>query len=146
MKENSESYLDLNSIANGVLAEKIQEEWQKLLDNMQDPNAPFKPARKLVIELKCIQDEKRSVMTVVGTATAKLAPPAGVLANYGQGKDLETGKAYAEEYTTVDARQISFRDVDHDELQTVDGYLVDSEGEIVSKDQETKVVDLRKSR
>ncbi len=146
MKENLDSYLDLNNIANGALANKIQEEWQKLLDNMQDPNAPFKPARKLVIELKCIQDEKRSNMTVVGTVNAKLASQTGVLATYGQGMDLETGKAYAQEYTTVDARQISFRDVDHDELQTVDGYLVDSEGEIVSKDQETAVVDLRKAR
>lgn len=124
-----ENCLDISKIAQGSLQEKIQREWQRVLDNLQDPNIPFKPARKLIIELNCVQDETRTHLSVNGTVKTKLAPEQPVVANFGQQKDLVTGKAYAKEYTPIDARQINF-----DEYKEVDGYLVDKDGVIQNKE------------
>lgn len=129
---------DINEIAGGALAAKIQKEWQKLLDNMQDPNVSFKPARKLIITLSCVQDESRSVMGMVGDVTTKLAPPQGIIANFSAGKDLTTGKAFAMEYKTIDARQLSITET----TVKIDGYQVSEDGEVINYDN--KVVDLRK--
>ena len=137
--ENQNNIFNLNEIAGGALAEKVQQEWQKLLDNMQDPNVSFKPVRKLIITLSCAQDETRSVMGLVGDVTTKLAPPQGIIANFSAGKDLDTGKAFAVEYRTIDARQMSL-----DEAKDVDGYQVNKDGEIINYPD--KVVDLRKEQ
>ncbi|MGB4610941.1 MAG: hypothetical protein WBH77_10015 [Saccharofermentanales bacterium] len=98
---------NINELANGSPAEKIAEAWQEVLQNMQDPNRSYKPPRKLMITLTCTQDEKRQTMITVIDVQTKLIPESGIVVNYATGKNLKTGEAYAEEYKTVDARQIN---------------------------------------
>lgn len=137
---------DIGSIAQGHLGERVAEEWQKLLENMQDPNVPYKPVRKLVVTLTCTQNEQRDAMAVDGTVALKLPPQISISTRFAAGQDLSTGECYASEYGALDARQITFRDVESEDLQNIDGYLVNSEGEVVGRENGSEIVDLRKAR
>lgn len=129
---------NINKLADGTVAEKIDQAWGELLQNMQDPNRAYKPKRQMIIKVICEQDEKRETMQTTVLVDTRLTPEGGITTNYATGKDLKTGKAYAQEYKTVDARQI-----DLDEQLNVDP----GTGEILDDDQAiNKVIDLRKTR
>lgn len=129
--------LDITKVANGALQEQIAIEWRKLLTNMQDPNTGYKPKRTLIIKLTCEQNEKRTQMIVDGEVTSKLAPINSVVTNYATGKDLQTGEVFAEEYTTIDRRQVSLPE-----------YTINEDGEVLDgpTEVESAVIDLRKVR
>lgn len=103
--------LNIEELAGGSVSLRINDAWQALLQNMQDPNMPYKPKRKLVITLTCEQNEKRQRMSTVIDVDTKLVPKGGIMAKYDVGTDLNTGEAYANEYGTVDARQIPLTNV-----------------------------------
>lgn len=72
----------------------------------------------------------------------KLAPVKPVSTRMAIGKDLVTGKCYAEEYGNSVRGQMSFDDLQGQEAVMVDGKAVDPEtGEI--KEEQSQVVDFR---
>lgn len=101
---------DINDFQDGLLAEKIADAWEAVLENMQDPNRPFKPKRKITITLTLEQSEKRNAMIVIGEVATKLALEDGVAASFAAGTDLKTGEVWSEEYKPIDARQLSVND------------------------------------
>ncbi|QOY37067.1 replication terminator protein [Anaerobacillus isosaccharinicus] len=72
--------VDLNSLANGAVAERINMELQKILENINDPNTDPKKARKLTVSLTIKGDENRDLATVTVQAKSTFAPA----------KDVET--------------------------------------------------------
>lgn len=133
---NDKSKFNINDFQDGVLADKVAEKWQELLQNMQNPNMPYKPTRKLVITLSCVQNEHRTVMGVTGGVDLKLAPEAGVGATFSAGSDLETGEAWAEEYKPLDARQVTFEELSVGD----DGEILEDEGTV------NKIIDMKNAR
>lgn len=114
--EKNLSFIDISELADGELQRMISEEWHKIVENMQDPERPYKGKRKLVITLTCTQNEKRNAMTVDADVKSTLVPLAGVEARFDTGRDSE-GRPFAIEYQTLDARQIFFED-SHEEQNT----------------------------
>lgn len=51
--------LNLNEIADGALQEKINAAMRKVLENMQDPNTPYKVKRGITVKLGFTQTESR---------------------------------------------------------------------------------------
>lgn len=43
--------LDLRNIANGALQEKVDEAMRRILENLQDPNTPWKVKRQITIKV-----------------------------------------------------------------------------------------------
>jgi hypothetical protein len=48
--------IDLNTFANGALAERANEELQKILENIADPNTDAKKKRKLTLTITLSAD------------------------------------------------------------------------------------------
>jgi hypothetical protein len=70
--------IDLNTFANGALAEKVNIEMQKALDNIADPNTDHKKARKVTVSITLKANEKRNLANVVIDTKSTLVPAVGV--------------------------------------------------------------------
>ena len=69
-----EYMVDLNEFADGALAARFNEELQKVLDNIADPNTDPKKARTVTIQVKFYGDERRDVINASVVAKSKLLP------------------------------------------------------------------------
>ena len=131
--------LNLNEIADGALQEKINAAMRKVLENMQDPNTPYKVKRGITVKLGFTQTESRGDAVVDVSVETKLAPASPLQMMMSIGKDLRSGEVYAEEYGKQVKGQMS---LDMAKLAQVDGDTVDTEtGEVVSGN----IVDYRKA-
>lgn len=132
------SKVNLEEFAGGALQEKFDQAFEKVIQNMLDPNTPWKNKRKITVEITLEQDEMRNDTAVHVSVVTKLAPVKPVETRMVIGKNLKTGETFAEEYGKQIRGQMS---IDDYPTQEVDGKTVDVEtGEI--KETE-KVVDFR---
>ena len=121
----------------GGLQEQFSKSFDRVIENLSDPNTGYKEARKITIELKFTQNEGRDDVSCAVSVKEKLAAQAPMQTAFAVGKNLKTGEMYAEEYGR------------HSQLKgqiTTDDMAVDPEtGEVVEgNDKPSVVVDLRK--
>lgn len=126
--------LSLNEIAGGALQQKVNVAMNKVLDNMQDPNTPWKNKRQINIKISFVQNEDRDDTAVEVTVETKLAPVSPVVTRMSIGKDLNTGKNYASEYGKQVRGQMSLSDYQPEQIVEDDA----DTGKVAGK-----VVDLR---
>lgn len=138
--------ISLKDLAGGALQEKVNQAFEKVMQNMQDPNTPWKNKRKINLILTFEQNEDRTDCTCDISVDTKLASVKPVSTKFSTQRDLVTGQIYAEEYGPGIKGQMSFDDVEwktEEKTVEVDGKIVDTEtGEIV-KDS---VIDLRAAK
>ena len=131
--------ISLQELAGGALQEKVNQAFEKVMQNMQDPNTPWKNKRKITVGITFAQNEDRTDCTCDISVDTKLAAVKPVSTKFCTQKDLATGEIYAQEYGPGIGGQMSFEDVDQNMVE-VDGNMVDTEtGEI----KEDGVIDLR---
>ena len=129
--------LSLEQMVGGALQEQFTKAFDRVVDNLHDPNTSFKEARKIIIELKFTQNEARDDVSCAVSVKEKLAAQAPMQTAFMVGKNLKTGEMYAEEYGR------------HNHLKgqiTVDDLDVDPETGEVLEDNTSKnggVIDLR---
>lgn len=144
--EEKMNLLSLKDLANGALQEKADAAMRKVLENMQDPNTPWKNKRQINIKIAFVQNEGRDDAAVEVSVDTKLAPVSPVVTRMAIGKDLMSGKTYAQEYGRQIRGQMSLDEYSAQTgtvYQQTDEESVDTEtGEILS---ETKVIDMRKA-
>lgn len=128
--------LDLQNIAGGALREKADDAMCKVLENMQDPNTPWKAKRQITIKIAFTQNEERDDTAVDLSVEMKLAPVSPVRTRMSIGRDLRDGKIYAEEYGRQIKGQMS--------LELEQGQP-GSAGSDDTDTKEGKVIDLRKA-
>ena len=128
--------LDLKNIAGGALQEKVDAAMRKVLDNMQDPNTPWKVKRQITVKIAFTQNEERDDTAVDLSVETKLAPVSPVRTRMTIGRDLRDGEVYAEEYGRQITGQMSL------ELEQGPSGTVMASG---TDGKENKVVDLRKA-
>jgi hypothetical protein len=73
-----ENIINLDSFADGALAEKFNTEFQKVLSNIADLNTEYKTKRKLTIDLVFDSSEDRELALVDIRTKVKLAQPKSV--------------------------------------------------------------------
>lgn len=78
MRKIMEVMIDLNTFADGALAERFHQEFERVMENMADLNTDPKKARKIVLTLSFAGDKKRDVWNCQVQATSKLAPTEAV--------------------------------------------------------------------
>ena len=138
------SKVNLETFAGGALQEKFNDAMKKVLENLMDPNTPWKIKRKIGIEVSFEQNEDRDDSTVNVSAVPKLAPVKPVSTRMAIGKDLKTGELFAEEYGSQCRGQMTMDEYQRQREQEIEGRTVDTEtGEIK---EETKVIDLRQKQ
>lgn len=139
---NEMELLKLEEFAGGALQEKANAAMQRVLENMQDPNTPYKMKRGITIKIGFTQNEERNDAVVEMSVETKLAPASPVRTMMAIGKDLQTGETYAQEYGKQIRGQMSL-DLEQP-VQKIDGDTVDTQtGEIITDN--SKVVDLRRA-
>jgi len=139
--------IELKEIIGGALQEQFSKSFEIVIENLQNPNTPYKNTREITIKLKFTQNEKRDDVKCAVQVSEKLAPQTPMETSFAIGKDLRTGEIYAEEYGKQLKGQVSLDDIPN--TQIVDGMEVDTEtGEIKSEQNDDnlgKVIDLRKA-
>lgn len=129
--------VSLEQIMGGGLQEQFGKAFNRVIENLGDPNTSFKETRKITIELKFIQNEARDDVRCAVSVKEKLAAQAPMETAFVVGKNLKTGEMYAEEYGKNVRGQMSVEELD-----------VDPEtGEVLEEQPKTTaaVIDLRRA-
>lgn len=123
--------VSLEEIAGGALQEQFGKAFERVVENLADPNTSFKEARKITITLKFTQNEQRDDVACDVLVTEKLAAQAATRTAFAVGKNLKTGEMFAEEYGR---NQMSIDNL----IDTETGEVLDGQT------QNPKVIDMRK--
>lgn len=100
--------LDMSHIAEGGLQEKLDNELEKVFDNILDLNTEPKAKRKITITLTMSSNEERTVVDTVMDVKSKLAPQSGVATTILVGRDYDTGQLHANELKSSIPGQMYF--------------------------------------
>lgn len=128
--------IQLKDLVGGALQEQFAESFEKVIENLQNPNTPYKAAREITIKLKFAQNEHRNSVKCTVQVIEKLAPQASMETAFAVGKNLCTGEVYAEEYGNQLVGQLTldeWRDTRNQTITNADGEVVDMvTGEIIA--------------
>lgn len=127
--------INLEELAGGALQEKFDAALESVLENMIDPNTPWKNKRGVTVKITFQQNEDRDDVSVDVAVETKLAAVKPIGTRMSIGRDLRTGELFAEEYGSQVRGQMSL-----DDLQPQK-----PEQEPV-EETENKVVDMRTAR
>jgi len=100
-----EKFLSLDSLAQGAAVELFNDELEKVLQNILDPNTKPTAPRTVTLTFTIKPDEERNYGATITEVKSKLAPTKGVGMPIYIGK--HAGKAVA---TERDTRQLTFQD------------------------------------
>lgn len=92
------SKIDLKEMVGGALQDKFQHSFDRVMENLQDRNTPFKDKREITIKMTFVQNEQRDNVVASVKVTEKLASQGELTTQFAMGKDLRTGEVIAEEY------------------------------------------------
>jgi hypothetical protein len=120
--------VDLNTFANGAMAERFNQELQKVLDNVVDPNTDPKKVRKVTMTVSISSNENRELSDVSVQVKSTLAPAKNIEAKIIMDYDSK-GKVTGAELKSGAKGQT----------------YIDSEGG-VSDDVGNKIIDLRQQQ
>ncbi len=127
--------INLDDLAGGELGEQFQAAAQKAVENLLDPNTPYKNKRGITIKLTFEQTEQRNDVTVGVQVETKLSPRSPIKTQMAIGKDLRTKELFVEEYGKGIRGQIKMEDYpkDKDGNIRIEGQVADPEtGEILN--------------
>lgn len=137
--------VELKEIIGGGLQEQFEKAFERIVENLQNPNTPFKNSREITIKLKFTQNEKRDDVKCAVQVSEKLAPQAPMETAFSIGKNLKTGELYAEEYGKQVKGQMSTDDIESPKV-IIDGKTVDTEtGEVIKEQQKGVVLNFKKA-
>ncbi|WP_409068880.1 replication terminator protein [Clostridium caseinilyticum] len=83
--------INLETFADGALAEKINMALKEVLENIADPNTDYKTKRKLTVDMTFVSGEDRELTEVSIVAKPKLAPTKPLAAKIVIGTDGKGG-------------------------------------------------------
>lgn len=88
--------LSFGTLANGAVEERFQQELEKVLKNIMDPNTDFKAARNLTVKLSFKTNEERQIASVDFSIVPKVAPVKNIQTAIIIGEDM-TGQVVTKE-------------------------------------------------
>lgn len=70
--------LNLETLANGGFAERVNQAMKEVMENIADPNTPWKNKRKVIIDMTFEAKEDRDITNIDIITKTKLAPKESV--------------------------------------------------------------------
>ena len=131
----------LGELIGGALQEKFSKSFERVIENLQDQNTPYKDKRKIEIKLVFEQNEERDDVSVKIDISEKLAAQSGMKTSFSIGKDLRSGELFAEEYGKQVKGQYVMNSVQQN--KGVGEVPVDPDTGEVLEETKNNVVDLR---
>jgi len=136
--------IDLNNLAEGALAEKVDAEFRKVLENMRDPNTDPTKARSITITLSFKGTKKRELWENTVKVTSKLVPAKEVETTFIVGRAEGGGIIGCELSSGVPGQM--YIDRDGDVATDVGEKVVAEEQPTETAPVEKSVVDFRKQK
>lgn len=124
-----ENMINLETFADGALAEKVNMALREVLANITDSNTDYKVKRKLTIDMTLESDEARELTEVSIVAKPKLAPSKALSAKIVIGTDGKGG-VLASEYKKQIPGQSTMR-------------VNEETGEVLTTAEEKEPIDLK---
>lgn len=90
--------VEIQKLVGGAVQEQFGKSFEKVLENLMNPNTSYKDTRDITIKLKFKQNESRDDVKCEICVSEKLAPQQPMGTSFAIGKDLRTGQMYAKEY------------------------------------------------
>lgn len=130
--------LDLSSIANGGLQEKLNNELARVIENILDPNTDPTVKREVSIKLVLKPNDQRNSVDTIMEVKSKLAPQVKLSTTILVGQNYETGEIHANELLSAMPGQTFF---DNDAvLRTDTGQPIDE----IEKEDNPAIIDFKK--
>ena len=104
--------INLKDVAGGAVQEKFAHSFEKVMENMQDVNTPYKDKRQIIITMTFVQNEQRDNVVADISVKEKLAAQGGLTTQFAVGRDLRNGEVIAEEYGKQLRGQISMEETE----------------------------------
>lgn len=131
MSSNNVTKINTETFAAGAMAEKINVELQKVMENIHDPNTDPKKVRKVTLTLSLKADDNRDIISVDINTKASLAPSKGIATKMILGTDND-GKVVSRELASGAPGQTFFGD---------DGVIRNDEGQPLEKEEDVVNLD-----
>lgn len=113
-----ENMINLETFADGALAEKVNIALKEVLENISDPNTEHKTKRKLTVEMTFTSGEDRELTEVLIIAKPKLAPTKPLAAKIVIGTDGKGGILASEYKKQVPGQSVMRVDEETGEILT----------------------------
>jgi len=152
--------INLEEFENGALSEKINQAFQEVTQNVQNPNTKATAKRKITCTFTFSPSEQRDLVAANVDVKTSLAPSLGIATAFIMGKDIMTNEVDYREYSKQIKGQMNIQEVKQaaEQAYTFQGSSGQSKGydpstgEIYDVDEEetidtgSNVVDLRSAR
>ncbi|HEL1763685.1 TPA: hypothetical protein TXY87_001372 [Streptococcus suis] len=130
--------LDLSSIADGGLQEKLNNELARVIENILDPNTDPTVKREVSIKLVLKPNDQRNSVDTIMEVKSKLATQVKLSTTILVGQNYETGEIHANELLSAMPGQTFF---DNDAvLRTDTGQPIDE----IEKEDNPAIIDFKK--
>lgn len=126
----SQHSIDLNTFADGAVAQKVERELEKVIANIHDPNTEADKKRKITITLTLSSDDKREYIDTEVEVKSTLVPTKTASTKMIMGK--QNGKLAARELVSGKKDQMFF--------DPTEGVVKTDVGETVTEDGKIKPV------
>lgn len=133
--------INLETFANGALAERMNQGLREVLENIADKNTDSKPKRKLTLDMTFSTDEERELTEVTITAKAKLAPRSAIATKIIIDKDLN-GEVLGTEFKKQVKGQ-TYMKVDNETGEVFMGGTDEAPKEIINENNENELAGLQ---
>lgn len=132
--------IDINilQLAQGAVQEKLDREFEKVFENIQDPNVNAKAKRTITLKIDLVPDDVRQVVKTNVTATSKLAPTDPVTTTILTGKDLTTNK--------IEARELQSGVPGQTYIDEQGDVRIDTGEKVEDIEKKSKIIDLQEKR
>lgn len=94
----TERRINLEELAGGAFAEKVNEAIMQVAENIQNPNTDATARRKVQVVLTFAPNKTRQMVNTTIAVTTKLAPTEAIDTQIVMGTDFRTGKVEIAEY------------------------------------------------
>lgn len=113
-KQKTQNHINLETLAGGAFAEKLNKALVEVAENIQDPNTEATAKRTITISLKFAPNKNRQLVNASIAITSKLAAAEAIDTQIVMGTNLKTGAVEIAEYDSTQG-QLSMYDAIEDE-------------------------------
>lgn len=109
--EKAQSHINLDTLAGGAFAEKLNEALMQVAENIQNPNTEATTKRQITVNIKFAPNKTRQMVSTQIAVTTKLAATEAIDTQMIMGVNMRTGRAEFAEYTGQIMGQMSINDM-----------------------------------
>lgn len=142
-----QNFINLETMAGGALAEKINQAMEEVARNIQNPNTNPTTKREITVKIKFSPNKSRNVSNTSIAVSTKLAPTEAIDTQISMGIDLRTGELQIAEWggvipgqMTIDEYQEDRKAAAEEDRKDPDPDVNEETGEIL---EHRKPIDLR---